>query len=67
MTKRITPMPLTDTTIRNGKPREKPIRLFDSGGLYVILRRPAASWWRIKYRVSGKGEPSPLASTPPWG
>ena len=28
-------MPLTDTALRNAKPGEKPIRLFDGGGLYV--------------------------------
>ncbi|MHA6843662.1 Arm DNA-binding domain-containing protein [Ralstonia pseudosolanacearum] len=28
-------MPLTDTAIRNAKPSEKSIRLFDGGGLYI--------------------------------
>ena len=28
-------MPLTDTTIRNAKPGAKPVRLYDSGGLYL--------------------------------
>ena len=27
-------MPLTDTAIRNAKPGEKPVKLFDGGGLY---------------------------------
>ncbi|OOO00840.1 MAG: hypothetical protein USCGTAYLOR_02964 [Chromatiales bacterium USCg_Taylor] len=27
-------MPLTDTAIRSAKPGEKPIKLFDGGGLY---------------------------------
>jgi hypothetical protein len=26
-------MPLTDTSIRNAKPADKPVRLFDGGGL----------------------------------
>jgi hypothetical protein len=28
-------MPLIDTAIRNAKPGEKPVRLFDGGGLYL--------------------------------
>ncbi len=30
-------MPLTDTAIRNAKPGEKPVKLFDGGGLYRHL------------------------------
>ncbi|WP_230850110.1 Arm DNA-binding domain-containing protein [Ralstonia solanacearum] len=36
-------MPLTDTAIRNAKPSEKPVRLFDGGGLYLGFRRLGAS------------------------
>jgi hypothetical protein len=32
---------LTNTAIRNGKPGEKPFRLFDGGGLYLEVSRPA--------------------------
>ena len=28
-------MPLTDTTIRNARAREKPYKLFDGAGLYL--------------------------------
>ncbi len=28
-------MPLTDTAIKNAKPADKPVRLFDGGGLYL--------------------------------
>lgn len=30
-------MSLTNTTINNAKPAEKPLRLFDSGGLYLEI------------------------------
>ena len=30
-------MPLTDTAIRNAKPGEKPKKMFDSGGLYLVV------------------------------
>ena len=40
-------MPLTDTAIRKTKPEEKPIKLRDGGGLYLILRPDGARWWRL--------------------
>jgi integrase len=47
-------MPLTDTTIRNLKPTEKPVRVFDSGGLYLEVAPSGGKWWRLKYRFIGK-------------
>ncbi len=47
-------MPLTDTAIRKAKPGDKPIRLFDGGGLYLEVSTTGGKWWRIKYRYSGK-------------
>lgn len=47
-------MPLTDPAIRNAKPGEKPIRLFDGGGLYLEVAPSGGKWWRFKYRFAGK-------------
>ncbi len=47
-------MPLTDTAIRNAKPGEKPIRLFDGRGLYLEVSPAGGKWWRLKYRFDGK-------------
>ena len=47
-------MPLSDTAIRNAKSGEKPIRLFDSGGLYLEVAPTGGKWWRLKYRFAGK-------------
>jgi integrase len=47
-------MPLTDTKIRNAKPREKATRLFDERGLYVEIAPAGGKWWRLKYRFQGK-------------
>jgi len=47
-------MPLTDTTIRNAKPSEKPRRLFDGGGLYLEVAPAGGKWWRLKYRFGGR-------------
>ena len=49
-------MALTDTAIRKAKPGDKPQKLRDGGGLYLLLRPDGARWWRWDYRrpVSGK-------------
>ncbi|MDD5308663.1 MAG: integrase arm-type DNA-binding domain-containing protein [Deltaproteobacteria bacterium] len=47
-------MPLTDATARNAKPADKPIRLFDGGGLYLEVAPSGGKWWRLKYRFGGK-------------
>ena len=51
-----TPLPpmLTDTAIRNAKPREKPYKLSGGGGLYLLINPSGSRWWRLKYRVAGK-------------
>jgi len=47
-------MPLTDRAIRNAKPADRPIRLFDEKGLYLEVALSGGKWWRFKYRFSGK-------------
>lgn len=47
-------MPLTDGAIRNAKPKDKPIRLFDGGGIYLEIAPSGGRWWRLKYRRGGK-------------
>ncbi len=45
---------LTDTTCRNAKPKEKPYKLADGGGLYLLINPNGAKHWRLKYRFLGK-------------
>lgn len=47
-------VPLTDLQIRNAKPKAKPYKLFDGGGLYLEIAPAGGKWWRLKYRYSGK-------------
>ncbi|MCP5421253.1 MAG: integrase arm-type DNA-binding domain-containing protein [Gammaproteobacteria bacterium] len=47
-------MPLTDVTIRNAKPGEKTVKLFDERGLYLEISPTGGQWWRFKYRFDGK-------------
>jgi integrase len=44
---------LTDTAIRGAKSRAKPYKLFDGGGLYVLVRPDGRRYWRFKYYVDG--------------
>lgn len=47
-------MPLTDTAIRTAKPAEKPYKLADEKGLFLLINPNGSKWWRLKYRVAGK-------------
>ncbi len=45
---------LTDTAIRNVKPPERPRKLFDERGLYLLLNPDGSRYWRLKYRIAGR-------------
>ncbi len=47
-------MPLSDLAIRNTKPQEKPFKLADGGGLYLLINPTGSRLWRWKYRFLGK-------------
>lgn len=41
-------------TVQNVKPGEKPQKLFDGGGLYLLIQPTGGKLWRLKYRIGGK-------------
>ena len=47
-------MPLPDTKIRSAKPKAKPYKLFDGGGLFLLVNPNGSKLWRQKYRYAGK-------------
>lgn len=47
-------MPLTDTAIRTAKPTEKPYKLADEKGLFILVNPNGSKWWRLKFRIAGK-------------
>ena len=47
-------MALTDTAIRKAKPGDKPIKLFDERGLFMIVTPSGGKWWRFRYKFDGK-------------
>jgi integrase len=52
MPKRI--IPLTDIKIKKAKPKDKPVTLFDGGGLFLLITPTGGKLWRFKYRHDGK-------------
>ena len=62
---------LTDTKIRNAKPQEKPYKLFDGGGLYLMVAPredgKASRWWRLKYRMRGREKVLAIGTYPEIG
>jgi hypothetical protein len=46
---------LTDFAIRSAKPTDKPRKLFDEKGLYLLIKPSGGRLWRFKYRF-GLGE-----------
>lgn len=47
-------MPLNDTTLRALKPADKPQKLFDGHGLFMLVSTNGTKAWRLKYRFMGK-------------
>lgn len=47
-------MPLTDIAIRTAKLKDKPYKLSDAGGLYLLIQPNGSKYWRLKYRFAGK-------------
>ena len=47
-------MALTDTAVRNAKPGEKPAKVFDERGLFLLVTPAGGKWWRFRYKFDGK-------------
>ncbi len=47
-------MVLTDTAIRNAKPSDKPRKMFDERGLFLLVQPSGGKLWRLKYYYLGK-------------
>lgn len=57
-------MPLSDSKIRNAKPKEKTYRIYDERGLYLEVSPKGGKWWRLKYRFRGKEKRISLGTYP---
>lgn len=57
-------MPLTDTAIKKLKPSDKPVKVSDERGLYLLVNPSGSKLWRWKYRFDGKEKVLPLGQYP---
>jgi integrase len=49
-------MPLSNTILRNVKPKPKPYKLTDEKGLFLLVQPSGGMLWRMKYRIDGRDE-----------
>uniref|UniRef100_UPI001CDB3DFE Arm DNA-binding domain-containing protein n=1 Tax=Escherichia coli TaxID=562 RepID=UPI001CDB3DFE len=47
-------MALTDIKVKTAKPKDKPYKLADGGGMYLLINTNGSKYWRMKYRFAGK-------------
>ncbi len=57
-------MALTDTVIRNTKHNDKLQKLWDSGGMYLLLTSTGSRLWRLDYRYNNKRKTLSLGTYP---
>ena len=57
-------MPLSDAAIRRKSNVEKPTKLADGHGLYLLVNPTGSKLWRLKYRIAGKEKTLSIGSYP---
>jgi integrase len=55
---------LTDAQLRSLKPSDKPRKVKDMGGMYVLVTPQGARLWRLSYRFQGKQKTLAMGSYP---
>ena len=45
---------LSDAKLRSAKPGAKQYKLYDGGGLFLLIHPNGSRYWRLKYRLAGK-------------
>lgn len=57
-------MALTDIAIRNAKPGDKPVKLTDGAGMFLLITSAGGKLWRLKYRIDGREKLLALGAYP---
>lgn len=57
-------MPLSDVALRRAKPRARPFKLSDAGGLFVLVKPNGSKLWRLAYRFGGRQKLLALGAYP---
>lgn len=47
-------MAKSDKTFRDARPKDKPYKVADEKGLFLLVTPSGGKWWRLKYRFAGK-------------
>ena len=55
---------LNDVRVRTTKPCQRPIKLSDSGGLYLLIAPHGSKLWRLAYRFGGKQKTLAIGAYP---
>lgn len=55
---------LTATEIKAAKPKDKDYKLFDGGGLFLLVTKSGGKHWKFKYRFNGKEKKMSLGAYP---
>lgn len=56
--------PLTDTEIKNAKPKEKKYTLSDGNGLQLVIKPDGKKIWEIRFTVDGKPKTTTAGAYP---
>jgi integrase len=57
-------MALPDIQVKNAKPKDKPYKLSDGGGMYLLVSPNGSRLWRLKYRFLNKEKTLAFGSYP---
>ena len=60
-------MTLSDVKLRTAKPMAKAYKIFDGGGLFLLVQPNGSKLWRLKYRYLGKENLYSIGSYPAVG
>lgn len=56
--------PLTATKVKEAKPKQKNYKLFDGGGLFLLVSKSGGKHWKLKYRFHDKEKTYAIGSYP---
>jgi hypothetical protein len=56
--------PLSDTAIKNAKPKEKEYTLPDGNGLQLLIKTDGRKVWEIRYTIEGKAKKTTAGTYP---
>lgn len=57
-------MKLNDQKIKKAKPQEKPYKLTDGKGLYLLVKPSGSKYWRLDYAIDGKRQTLSIGTYP---